>query len=484
MPLNNYEIVIGLEIHIQAKTASKMFNADANAFGNNANTQASYITLAHPGTLPRVNKKAINLAIQLGLALGCRINQHCYFDRKNYFYPDLPKGFQTTQDNQPICIGGTVEIETEAGIKNIRLNRIHMEEDAGKSIHDLDDTHSMLDLNRAGTPLFELVTEPDLRSADEAVKTFAAIQKLTEYLGTSNAVMQQGNLRCDANISVRKKGATEYGTRCEIKNLNSFKFLRKAVNYEAQRQIKILESGGEIMQETRGFDTEKEITYTQRTKENAHDYRYFPEPDLAPIHITDRHLADLEAAMPELPKTKLQRFKSQYKLSDYDADLLSESMPLANYFEEVAQISQQPKKAANWILNSLKSYLNEAELTFSANIIAAQQLADIIKLVEDEKVNIGAAKSQLFPQLINNPTANALNIAKKLDILVGQSENLGTEMVKQIIAQNPKQVELYTKHGKKNLLGFFMGKVMKQAKGKLNPKQAEKIIKQLLNNES
>lgn len=475
--MKKYETVIGLEIHIQLKTESKIFNPDANKFGGEANTQASYITMAHPGTMPIFNEKVMELAIKMGLAVNCEIAETTYFDRKNYFYPDLPKAFQTTQDNAPICLRGNLKIND----RNIRINRIHIEEDAGKSIHDISPKNTMIDLNRAGTPLLELVTEPDLRSADEAVEFFTKIREIARYLDVSDGNMQEGSMRCDANISLRPVGQEEYGERTEIKNINSFKFLKKAIDYEVARQTKLLDSGEKVLQQTRGFDVDKGITFAQRSKENAHDYRYFPEPDLAPLFVAKEVVEDIKNSLPELPEQASLRLLKQYDISAYDAELLAEDKAQVQYYEDLVLATKQAKKSANWLINTLKSYLNEQELTFSKNLIEVNKLAELILLVEEGKVNLQNAQQLIFPKLVEQKDSSALKIAKELDVLVSNEGNFAETIIQEIIDANPKEHDLFKNKGKKNLLGFFMGKLMKASKGKIDPKSAQKLLLEMLN---
>ncbi|MCL4119669.1 UNVERIFIED_CONTAM: hypothetical protein GTU68_028928 [Idotea baltica] len=413
----------------------------------------------------------------MGLAVNCRIAENVYFDRKNYFYPDSPKAFQTTQDNAPICIEGELTIAN----RPIRINRIHIEEDAGKSIHDEDPKNSLIDLNRSGTPLLELVTEPDLRSSDEAVAFFTKIREIAKYIDVCDGNMQEGSMRCDANVSVRLKGAEAYGERCEIKNLNSFKFLKKAIDFEAKRQIQLIESGETVLQQTRGFNVDKATTFAQRSKEDAHDYRYFPEPDLAPISVSRDVVNALKATLPELPEQAAVRLQKDYSLSVYDAELLVSERSFLAYFEELSKLTKLPKKSSNWLLNTFKSYLNENDMEFSNNIISVEKLAELILLVEDGKVNLQNAQLVIFGELTIKKDQNALNIAKELDLLVSNDGNFVDDIIDEIITQNPTEFELYTKKGKKNLLGFFMGKLMKAAKGKVDPKSAQKLLLKKLN---
>lgn len=470
-----YETVIGLETHVQLSTLSKAFCGDDITFGAAPNTHISPISLAYPGTLPKTNARQIEFAIRLGLALGCKINLNNQFDRKNYFYADLPKGYQTTQDSQPICIGGKVNIWVNGEQKSIRLHHIHMEEDAGKSIHDLNEKYSLIDLNRAGTPLLEIVSEPDLRSADEVDAFMTTVRQLVRYLEISDGNMEQGSLRCDCNVSVRLKGAARYGQRCEIKNLNSMRFARQAITYEAKRQIDWIEKGGTIEQQTLNFDPETGKTSPLRSKENAHDYRYFPEPDLLPMRITKEYLAEIERGMPPLPEFFRQKFTTTYQLPIQDIQILIEEKSVALFFETLCQHTNAYKTASNVVINKVLPYLKETQTTLNNFPLTAIQLVEFIQLIENQKVSSSIAYNQLFPALIAQPQQSASNLAAQLNLLQTSDANFLQEIVDAILSANPEELKAYRK-GKKALVGFFMGEMMKASKGKANPQEAKKML--------
>lgn len=476
---DKYETVIGLETHVQLATSSKAFCGDDITFGAAPNTHISPISLAYPGTLPKVNTKQIEFAVKLGLALGCEINLENRFDRKNYFYADLPKGYQTTQDRLPICVGGMVQIRVNNEIRNIRIHHIHMEEDAGKSIHDVAPKHSLIDLNRAGTPLLEIVSEPDLRSADEVDAFMTAMRQLVRYLEISDGNMEQGSLRCDCNISVRLKGATEYGQRCEVKNLNSMRFARQAIKYETKRQIDLIEKGGAVKQQTLNFDPATGKTSTLRTKENAHDYRYFPEPDLPPIVITETYIKQIKQALPPLPNQLFETFTSKYGLSAYDATILIEEKGTALFFNELCQHTSYYKAAANLTINKLLPYSKENDLSWSSFPVAYSQLAAFIDLIESDKVSNSVAYGQIFPALMKRPTVPPLQLAEQMNLLQSDDTDFLQEIIDKLILDYPDKVKAYQK-GKKGLIGFFMGELMKASKGKANPKEAKKILAEKL----
>ncbi len=476
---DKYEAVIGLEVHIQLNTKTKAFCSDKAAFGGSPNLHTSPISLAHPGTLPRINKEQIKKAVQLGLSLDCEINQVNYFDRKNYFYADLPKGFQTTQDAEPICIGGKVDIEVGDKVKTIRLHHIHMEEDAGKSIHDLDDDFTLVDLNRAGVPLLEIVSEPDLRSAEETAAFVNELRKLVRYIDVSDGNMEEGSMRFDCNISVMLKGAKEYGNRCEVKNVNSVRNAKRAIEHEIKRQIEVYEKGGKVTQETRGFLADKGTTYSLRSKENAPDYRYFPEPDLPPIVLSNEYIETIKAALPTLPNVLKKQFITQYKLSDYNAAVLTEERATANYFIELINCTKNYKAAANWLINNLKSYLNDNNLAFDELDLAPQKVADLIALIDDGKVNNLAAKQQLLPKMLSNPNSSVLDLAKELNLIQDSNDDAIAQILDEVIAKYPDKFAALKK-GKKKFMGLFMGEVMKIAKGKANPKIVGQLIQERL----
>lgn len=472
---NKYEAVIGLEVHVQLNTQTKAFCADSAAFGGEPNAHTSPISLAHPGTLPRINKRQVESAVKLGLALDCSISQVNYFDRKNYFYADLPKGYQVTQDNLPICIGGFVTINDGNVDKKVRLHHIHMEEDAGKSIHDLDDKYTLVDLNRAGVPLLEIVTEPDLRSADETANFINNLRRLVKYLDISDGNMEEGSLRFDCNVSVRLKGATEYNNRCEVKNVNSVRNAKRAINFEIKRQIRLMEKGETVVQETRGFNTEKGTTYSLRSKEDAPDYRYFPEPDLPPVIISDELLDKLKAEMPRLPEVLKPELMTTYGLSEYDATILTEEKDLVDYYYELIQHTKNYKSASNWLINNLKSYVNDHKISFSTLPLKPRTLAALITIIDDGKVNTLTAKQKLLPKLLENPTANPLDLAKQLNLIQDNNDDEIAEILEGIIAKYPDKFEAL-KRGKKKFMGLFVGEIMKQTRGKANPKLANQLI--------
>ena len=402
---DKYKAVIGLECHIQLLTKTKMYSDDVAEYGAMPNTNVSVITLAHPGTLPKVNKRAIEFAVKLGIATHSDIRYENQFARKNYFYADLPKGYQITQDKTPICTGGYVDVKLKDGTeKRINLTRIHMEEDAGKSMHDIDPFESLIDLNRAGTPLLEIVTEPDFTCSDEAYVYLTEVKKLVRYLDICDGNMEEGSLRCDANVSVMLKDATEYGKKVEVKNMNSFRNVQRAIDFEIKRQIDLLEAGEEIAGETRSFNAPDGSTFALRSKENANDYRYFPEPDLQPVLVTQEYINNVKAKMPELPNDLLKKFMFDFGLSEYDATNLTELKSIALYFNELVTYTNNYKAAANWMMGSIKSYMNENAFTIEQFKVKPNTIADLIALIDDGKISNAAATQKLFPELIQNPT--------------------------------------------------------------------------------
>ena len=472
---DKYETVIGLEVHVQLGTKSKAFCGDDASFGAPPNTHISTISLGHPGTLPRLNKKQIEYAVKLGLALGSKISPTNNFDRKNYFYADLPKGYQITQDRMPICIGGGMEVETEEGGKRqIRMHHIHMEEDAGKSIHDIAPDASFIDLNRAGVPLLEVVTEPDFRSAQEVDVFMNAMRQLVRYLGVSDGNMQEGSLRCDCNVSVRLKGAEKYGERCEIKNMNSMRFARKAIEFERKRQIDLLESGGKVAQQTLNFDPVSGTTSPLRDKEDAHDYRYFPEPDLPPVVISDEYLAKIKAGMPALPWALQKAFIEEYKLSAYNAKLLTEEKGIAAFYQDLTKHTKNYKSAANLMINKINPWLSEEKVGIADFPISHQQLGALIQLIDDGKISNTIAYQRIFPELLKTKKM-PLEIAEAMNLVQSSDEGFLEKLVDDVIAQNPDKVKAYQK-GKKGLIGFFMGAVMKASKGKAEPKSTNALL--------
>jgi len=474
-----YEAVIGLEVHAQLATNSKLFCSDATTYGASPNTQISPITMGHPGSLPKTNKKAVEFAIKMGLACGSTIVKENYFARKNYFYPDLPKGYQISQHTTPICAGGKIQIKVEGQKRYVQLNRIHLEEDAGKSIHDIDPTHTLIDLNRAGTPLIEIVTEPDLYSAEEAFAYVTEIRKLVQWLGICDGNMEEGSLRCDANVSVRLKGEKKLGTRVEVKNLNSIRNVKKAIEFETARLIEILESGGTITQQTRSFDASNDTTFAIRDKEEANDYRYFPDPDLAPFVLSESYIDAIKTGLPILPAAVEEKLMTQFQLSAYDAAQLCESLATVHYFEAAAQHTINYKSVANWMLGPIKSYLNEAGLDYYKFALQPATLADLIRLIDAGQLNFSVAASKILPQLIDGIKTDVLAVANDLNVLQVNDTDTLEKWVDAAIASMPDKVIEYQK-GKKGLIGLFIGAVKKMSQGQADPnKVSELLIKKL-----
>lgn len=475
-----YEVVIGLEVHAQLLTDSKLFCGDATKFGSDPNTLVSPVTLGHPGTLPYLNRKAVELAIRMGLACHCRIEQHSFFARKNYFYPDLPKGYQISQHTTPICQGGHVTIRTEDGTRDIHLTRIHLEEDAGKSIHDLNPGKTCLDFNRAGTPLIEIVTEPDIRSADEAFIFLTEVRKIVRWIGVCDGNMEEGSLRCDANISIRPHGATELGTRVEVKNLNSIRNVRKAIEVEVERLAGILDKGMEVQQETRSFNADEDTTFSIRTKEDADDYRYFPEPDLPPFVCSEIMLDDVRSRMPELPESLRKRLKTEFGLSDYDANQLCEDKDLADYFLHNLPEAGKAKAFANWLLGPVRSILNESNVTWSQLSVTRESWGELLDLVEGGQIGFSAASHRILPLMMDDLMARPGQIARNLDLLQDAGTDDIRQWVEEVIKAMPEKVIEYRK-GKKGLIGLFMGEVKKRSKGKADPKHTNELLLEILN---
>ena len=475
-----YEAVIGLEVHAQLTTKSKLFCADATTFGAAPNTQISPITMGHPGSLPKANKKAVEYAIKMGLACGSTIVKENYFARKNYFYPDLPKGYQISQHTTPICAGGKIQIKVEGQKRYVQLNRIHLEEDAGKSIHDIDPTHTLIDLNRAGTPLIEIVTEPDLFSAEEAFAYVTEIRKLVQWLGICDGNMEEGSLRCDANVSVRLKGEKKLGTRVEVKNLNSIRNVKKSIEYEIVRIIKVLESGGTITQQTRSFDASNDTTFAIRDKEEANDYRYFPDPDLAPFILSESYIDSIKTGLPILPDALEEKLMTQYQLNNYDATQICESLNTVKYFEATAKHTTNYKSVANWMLGPIKSYLNEVGLEFVSIALQPATLANLIKLIDAGQLNFSVAASKILPQLIDGTKTDVLAVANDLNLLQVNDEAALEAWIDAAIASMPDKVIEYQK-GKKGLIGLFIGAVKKISKGQADPNKVSELLIQKLN---
>ncbi|MFZ0791316.1 MAG: Asp-tRNA(Asn)/Glu-tRNA(Gln) amidotransferase subunit GatB [Chromatiaceae bacterium] len=473
-----WETVIGLEIHTQLATQSKIFSGAPTRFGAAPNTQACAIDLGLPGVLPVLNGEAVRLAVRFGKAIDAEVAERSVFARKNYFYPDLPKGYQISQYELPVVGEGRVEIVLQDGsVKEIGVTRAHLEEDAGKSLHEDYHGYTGIDLNRAGTPLLEIVSEPDMRSPEEAVAYAKKVHQIVRWIGISDGNMQEGSFRMDANVSVRPRGQPTLGTRTEIKNINSFRFLERAIQFEVDRQIDLIESGGEVIQETRLYDPDKDETRTMRTKEEANDYRYFPDPDLLPLEIDQGFIASATADLPELPDAMRERFHNDYGLSEYDADLLTASRELADYFETVARDTGEPKLAANWIGGELAAALNKSGSDIGASPVTASQLAGLIRRIRDNTIS-GKIAKQVFEALWNgegdvDQVIEARGLRQITD--TGAIESL----IDTIIAANPEQVEQY-RSGKDKVFGFFVGQVMKQSQGKANPQQVNDLLKRKL----
>ena len=468
--LNQYEVVVGLEVHAQLMTKSKLFCSDSTHFGEEPNTQVSVISLAHPGTLPKMNKAAIELAIKLGLACNCEIVSNNYFARKNYFYPDLPKAYQISQHTAPICRGGYVEVIVGKETKKIFLNRIHMEEDAGKSVHDIDEHFSGIDLNRAGIPLLEIVTEPCISSSEEAYAYVTELRNRVRYLGVCDGNMEQGRLRCDVNISVRKKGEEKLGTKVEIKNLNSIRFIKKAIEFERTRLVELIESGGKVLQQTRGFDETTGSTYAIRTKEDADDYRYFADPDLPPFLITNDMIENIRKEMPPSQKERLQTLIDQYNLSQYEASMLTANADLENYFKGILSFTSNVKSAVNWVLNPIKNWMMDNETTIEEINIHPKSIAAIIALIDAGKITYGIAVQKIFPSLLKDGSMDVNDFVEKNDLLLNENNNEIDEWISTVLEKHPQKVTEFRK-GKKGLIGFFVGEAMRLARGKADAQQ-------------
>ena len=476
---DKYETVIGLEVHAQLSTKSKAYSSDSAEFGSLPNTNISAISLGHPGTLPKTNKKVIEFAVRLGLACKCTIREFNEYARKNYFYADLPKGYQITQDKTPICTGGYISIKDENGAeKNINITRIHMEEDAGKSIHDIDPFNSLIDLNRAGVPLVEIVSEPEMRSGEEAYKYLTEVRKMVRYLEICDGNMEEGSLRCDANVSVRLKGASALGKRTEVKNMNSIRNVQRAIEYEAKRQIEAIENGEEIYQDTRSFNAVTGSTFVLRSKEMANDYRYFPEPDLQPVVVSPEYIAKVKSTLPPLPNELFKKYLS-LGLSSYDAGVLTDSKEIALYFEEIIAKTTRVKSAANWLTVQIKAYLNDNALHISDFKISPVRMAELIDFIDSGKVSHTIAIQKIFPEMMVKTDRSPLQIAEENNWIQESDSAALTALVKLAIAKYPDKVTEY-KNGKITLLGLFMGEVMKLSKGKADPKLATELVKEML----
>lgn len=478
---NLYEIVVGLEVHAQLLTRSKLFCGDSTRFGAEPNTHVSPITLAHPGTLPKINKKAIELAVKMGLACHCEIEKQNHFARKNYFYPDLPKGYQISQHTTPICRQGFIKIKTGNGEKNIRLNRIHLEEDAGKSMHDVDEANTCIDFNRAGTALIEMVTEPDIRSGEEAYAYLTEIRKLLCYLDVCDGNMDEGSLRCDANISVRRKGDERLGTKVEVKNLNSIRNVKLAIEAEAKRLIDLLEKEEPIAQQTRSFNADTGTTFSIRDKEDADDYRYFPEPDLTPFSLQDEFIEKIRSSIPVLAQERTEKYKSVFGLSEYDAGILTEERSFADYFERIVQHANNYKAAANWMLGPIKSWLNENKKEIGELPVKPKQIATVIDLIDSGKISFSMASTRLFSKLLLSPETSPEKIATDENLFSESDESAIGLLVDKVLKKFASKADEYKK-GKKGLLALFVGEVMKLSKGKADPEKVNELLLEKLKN--
>ena len=474
-----YETVIGLEVHAQLLTKTKLFCADETQFGAEPNTHISPVTLGYPGTLPVLNKHAVQLAVKTGLACNSEIQSWNYFARKNYFYPDLPKGYQISQHTTPICKGGYVNITTTNGEKQIQLNRIHLEEDAGKSMHDKQDEFTSLDFNRAGVPLIEIVTEPCLSNADEAVAFLTNLRRILRFLAVCDGNMEEGSFRCDANVSIRQRGQEMLGTKVEIKNLNSIRNVRRAIEFEVNRMQELAGKNETIVQQTRSFDAINGTTFSLRSKEEANDYRYFPDPDLPPFEITPAYLAYIEETIPALPEELITRYMESYNLVRYDAEVITDDKETSDYFETLISFTPAYKAAANWLLGPVKSFLNERNLTISSFPLKPAVLASLIALVESGKVNFSTASSKIFPELTSGASEGPLQIADRLNLIQTDDQSQILEWVRLAIEKMPDKVLEYKK-GKKGLLGLFVGEVKRISNGKADPQLTNQLLIQKL----
>ena len=474
---DKYEVVIGLEVHAQLKTKSKIFAPDKNEFGQEPNSLTSPITLGMPGVLPVLNKECVNMGILTGLALNCEIPSRCKFDRKQYFYPDLPKGYQISQYDEPICVNGHLDING----KRIGITRAHLEEDAGKLVHAganglAGSTYSLVDLNRAGTPLLEIVSEPDMRSSEEAKNYMEELRNIVRYIGVCDGNLEEGSMRCDANISIMPKGSKEFGTRAEIKNVNSFAALQRAIEYEIERQIEIVEEGGQVVQETRLWDDNARETRSMRGKEDAHDYRYFPEPDLMPLEISREWVEKIKSEMPELPSQKRARYQ-EIGLSEYDASVIVEQMGLALFFDKVLELGANPKTAINFIMGEIAAFLKEDHIEITDTKLTPENLAELIALIEKGTISNNIGKQIIIEMLKDGTKASVIVEKKGLSQI--SDEGAIKELVQKVVDAHPNEVEAY-KNGKTNLLGFFVGQIMKETKGRANPKTVNQLLREII----
>ncbi len=475
----SYEAVIGLEVHAQLLTDSKAFAPISTEFGGKPNTQVSPLCLGHPGTLPVLNENLVRYIIKMGLATNCKIARKSIFARKNYFYPDLPKGYQISQYETPICHDGHILIKIDGEEKNIGITRIHMEEDAGKSIHDQDPYNTLVDLNRAGVPLIEIVSEPDIRSPREAYNYLVRIKQIVQYLEICDGNMEEGSLRCDANVSVRPKGQKEFGTRTELKNMNSFRNVERAIQYEIDRQIDLIESGEQVVQQTLLWDADKLETRQMRSKEEAHDYRYFPEPDIPPVMVTDEMLEEIREELPELPDVRLKRFIEDFDMSEDDAYNLTENRYLADYYEEVLNYADHPKAVSNVVLTEVLRVLNEKSIGIRDFTISAERLAGLVKLREEDKIN-SSAMTNIFDAMVDSDKS-AEELAKEMNLIQVSDTGFIEPIVEEVIDEHPDEAQRY-REGKKGLIGFFIGQVMQRSKGKANPNLVREMVAEKLDN--
>jgi aspartyl-tRNA(Asn)/glutamyl-tRNA(Gln) amidotransferase subunit B len=472
-----YETVIGLEVHVELATKTKIFCSCSTEFGGAPNTHACPVCTGMPGSLPVLNKQVVEYALAVGLAANCQINQNCKFDRKNYFYPDNPQNYQISQLYLPICHDGYVEIDTAAGKKKVGIHEIHMEEDAGKLIHDEWEDCSLVDFNRSGVPLIEIVSEPDMRSADEVIAYLEKLRLIIQYLGASDCKLQEGSMRADVNLSVREAGASQFGTRTEMKNLNSFKAIARAIEGERKRQIELIEEGKAVVQETRRWDDNKESSHAMRSKEDAKDYRYFPDPDLPPISISDEWIQSIKERQPELRTEKMARYQEEYRLSEYDADIITGSKHMADIFEQVTAICQKPKEAANWLMVEGMRLLKEHEMEMENMTFSAENLAKLIVLVDNGTINRTVAK-EVFEQIFLNDIDPERYVEEK-GLKVVSDEGALKSAIEAILAANPQSVEDY-RNGKEKAMGFLVGQTMRSMKGKADPGAVNRILKELL----
>ncbi|MEM8967490.1 MAG: Asp-tRNA(Asn)/Glu-tRNA(Gln) amidotransferase subunit GatB [Bacteroidota bacterium] len=484
---SKYQLVIGLEVHVQLQSQSKIFASDLNQYGGEPNTHISPITLAHPGTLPLLNKRVVEYAIKMGLACNCEITQQMYFDRKNYFYPDLPKGYQITQDKTPICQSGRVPIRPnqpalrpEDRSTEVLIHHIHLEEDAGKLMHLDGEPESQVDYNRAGTPLIEIVTEPCMHYPEEAYAVLTEIRKLVRYLDICDGNMEEGSMRCDANVSVKLNEATELGRKVEVKNMNSIRNVQRAIEHEWERQILLIEQGETVVSETRTFDATTGTTAAMRYKEELNDYRYFPEPDLSPMYVSDEWLAQIQANMPQLPYELERKFAEQYGLPEHDLDVLTDTKEVAVFYDTFCQYTAYHKAAANWVMGPIKSFLNDRGTSITEFPLSFEQLSELTELVASDRVSFAAASQKIFPALLNTPQASPTQVAEQLNLFQESNTDSLQTLVNEVIADFPDKVVAYQK-GKKGLLGMFMGEVMKRSQGKANPKIANELLRKALN---